>query len=89
MFFQLVLHIEDLANAGLAKSRSTLKTLIEDRGFPPGHIIAGRRTWTPREILDWIEAQPTDKKLVPHVHKARLAALDAKRAAALHREAAR
>jgi predicted DNA-binding transcriptional regulator AlpA len=84
----LVLHFEDLAD--LVKSRSTLKGMIEELGFPPGHIIAGRRTWTEREILDWIEAQPTDKKLVPHVHKARLAALDAKRrqAAAHNGEAA-
>jgi hypothetical protein len=55
----VILHKEDLR--ALVKTDLTLNKYIDERGFPPGRIIAGRRTWTEREVLAWVEAQPTDK----------------------------
>lgn len=46
----------------LVKNWTTLNNWIAERGFPPGHMVGRRRAWTRREVLDWIESQPTENK---------------------------
>ena len=52
---------EDIKSRRLAGNWNVLNDLIDNKGFPSGHIIGRRRIWTEREILAWIEAQPTEK----------------------------
>ena len=58
---QMVLAFPDLRAAGIVQSRTTLNKMIDERGFPPGRIVANRRIWTSVEILDWLHAQPSEK----------------------------
>lgn len=46
----------------LVNNWTTLNEWINNRGFPPGHMIGRRRVWTEREIFAWIESQPTENK---------------------------
>jgi hypothetical protein len=78
----MILHFEDLAEQGIVKTWNSVNDWIENRGFPPGRLIARRRVWTEREILAWIEKQPNDKGMVRGDAKRRQAEAAAKRAAA-------
>ena len=78
----MILHFEDLQSKGLVKTWVTLGGMIDNLDFPPGRIVAGRRTWTEREVLDWIEAQPTTGKLAPRGAAKKLQAKKAARGAA-------
>jgi hypothetical protein len=57
----MVLHFDDLRDRRIVRTWTTLNKWIDERGFPPARLLAGARTWTEREVLAWIEAQPTDK----------------------------
>jgi hypothetical protein len=43
------------------KSNQTFNDCIDNRGFPPGRIVAGKRLWTDAEVIDWAVKQPADK----------------------------
>lgn len=43
------------------KSDTTLNECIDNRDFPPGRIVAGKRVWTEAEIEEWILRQPSEK----------------------------
>lgn len=43
------------------KSDTTFYRCIDEQGFPPGRIVAGKRLWTEAEIEEWVLAQPSDK----------------------------
>jgi predicted DNA-binding transcriptional regulator AlpA len=52
----------DLVELGLVANWTTLNNWISKRGFPPGHMVGRRRMWTAREVLAWIESQPTENR---------------------------
>jgi hypothetical protein len=55
------LTFEDIKSRRLAGNWNVLNDLIDQKGFPRDHVIGRRRIWTEREVLAWVEAQPTDK----------------------------
>jgi hypothetical protein len=43
------------------RSNSTWNDCLDNRGLPPGRIIAGRRLWTDVELIEWALRQPSEK----------------------------
>jgi hypothetical protein len=64
---------EDIKSRRIAGNWNVLNDLIDNKGFPPGHVIGRRRIWTEREVLAWIEAQPTEKLPARGAAKANMA----------------
>jgi len=52
---------EDIKSRRLASSWNVLNDLIDNKGFPPGYVVGRRRIWTERDVLAWLEKQPTEK----------------------------
>lgn len=55
-----LLRFPDLVDLGLVNNWTTLNNWIMKRGFPPGRMVGRCRMWTAKEVLAWIEAQPTE-----------------------------
>jgi hypothetical protein len=61
---------EDIKSRRIAGNWRTLNDLIDKKGFPPGHIVGRRRIWHERDILAWLDEQPTEKMPVRGAAKA-------------------
>ena len=55
-----ILRFPDLVGLDLVNNWTTLNNWISKRGFPPGHMCGRCRMWTAKEILAWVESQPTE-----------------------------
>jgi hypothetical protein len=57
----VLLFFDDLRRQRIVQTWTTLNRWIDEKGFPPGHMLGRHRTWTPEEVMRWIEAQPSAK----------------------------
>jgi len=55
-----LLFFPDLCEQKLVANWTTLNRWIAERDFPQGHMLGRRRAWTEREVLAWVESQPTE-----------------------------
>ena len=55
-----LLFFPDLCEQKLVQNWTTLNRWIEEKGFPPGHMLGRRRAWLAREVEAWVESQPTE-----------------------------
>ena len=64
--------VKDLA---VADNEQSIRDWIKKIGFPPGRLLGGQRVRFPAEVLEWIEAQPTEMRPAPitenHISKTR------------------
>jgi hypothetical protein len=61
VFIMRLMYFPDLRASGLVQNWNTLNNWIDNKGFPPGRLIANKRVWTEAEILAWIESQPSNR----------------------------
>lgn len=54
------LRFPDLVELDLVRNWTTLNNWIRDRGFPPGRMVGRCHMWTGKEVVAWIESQPTE-----------------------------
>jgi hypothetical protein len=59
-----LLFFTDLRERRIVKTWKTLNDWIDNRGFPPGRILARHRAWTEDEVFAWIASLPTGKEPV-------------------------
>jgi hypothetical protein len=56
-----VLFFDDLRRQQIVRTWTTLNCRIDEKGFPPGHMLGRHRAWSPEEVMRWVEGQPTGK----------------------------
>jgi predicted DNA-binding transcriptional regulator AlpA len=77
------LRFRDLKARGIISNWATLNSWINNRGFPPGRLVApNTRLWDESEIADWLKTRPSARKITPQSPgrprgKAELAGADA------------
>jgi hypothetical protein len=59
------LRFNDLKARGIVRNRMTLRSWINDRGFPPGRMVANTRLWAEPDIAAWLAGLPLDTKQTP------------------------
>jgi predicted DNA-binding transcriptional regulator AlpA len=60
------LRYADLERLGIVRNRITLRNWIRDRGFPAGQLTGpNSRTWSEKEVQNWLASRPTAPKPAP------------------------
>jgi predicted DNA-binding transcriptional regulator AlpA len=72
------LRYADLERLGIVRNRASLGNWIKQRGFPRGQLTGpNSRTWSEREIEDWLASRPTEPKLTPSTKPRKAASAEA------------
>jgi Prophage CP4-57 regulatory protein (AlpA) len=58
MCMDVYLRFADLKNRNIVRNWTTLRRLIKEQGFPPGHRIgAAARAWKESEVKAWLRSR--------------------------------
>jgi len=60
------LRFRDLKARGVVSNWVTLNSWIQNEGFPPGRLVGpNTRLWDEPEVVAWLKARPSARKVTP------------------------